>query len=77
MPAPETGSADDIDTISGGADGALLVLTGSAGKTLTFKDGTGNLKLGGDRVLDNFEDCADAGEARGSDWIELSYANNG
>jgi hypothetical protein len=76
VPAPASGSADDIDTISGGFDGALLILTGSAGIALTFKDGTGNLKLGGDRVLDNFEDSLML-VRRGADWIELSYANNG
>lgn len=76
VPAPQSGNADDIDSISGGFDGALLVLTGTAGQTLTFRDGTGNLKLGGDRVLDNFEDSLML-IRRGGDWIELSYANNG
>ena len=76
VPAPESGTADDIDTISGGFDGALLILSGSAGNTLTVKDGTGNLKLGADRVLDNFEDSLTL-VRRGSDWIELAYANNG
>lgn len=76
VPAPESGTADEIDTINGGFDGALLVLTGSAGMVLTFKNGTGNLKLGGDRVLDNFEDSLTL-VRRGGDWIELSYADNG
>lgn len=56
VPAPESGVADEIATISGGFDGAMLIITGSAGIALTFKDGTGNLKLGGDRVLSHFED---------------------
>ncbi len=76
VPAPESGSSDDIDTISGGEDGALLILSGIAGNTLTVRDGTGNLKLGGDRVLGNFEDTLMLVK-RGSDWIELSYADNG
>lgn len=76
VPAPESGLADDIDTISGGSDGAMLIITGTVGVTLTFRDATGNLKLGGDRVLDNFEDSLML-VRRGSDWIELAYANNG
>jgi len=76
VPAPETGVTDTIDTISGGFDGAMLVITGSAGITLTFSDGAGNLKLGGSRVLDNFEDSLLLVK-RGSDWIELSYSDNG
>lgn len=76
VPSPESGTADEIDTIDGGFDGAFLVVTGTAGVTLTFRDGAGNLKLGGDRVLDTFEDSLIL-IRRGSDWIELSYANNG
>ncbi|WP_196259208.1 DUF2793 domain-containing protein [Pelagibacterium limicola] len=75
VPAPQSGSADDIETIAGGFDGALLVLTGTAGLALTFKNGTGNLRLGADRVLDAFEDSLML-TRRGGDWIELSYANN-
>lgn len=76
IPAPESGVVDTIDTISGGFDGAILILTGTAGDTLTFSDGAGNLKLGGARVLNNFEDSLMLVK-RGSDWIELSFANNG
>ncbi|WP_404405380.1 DUF2793 domain-containing protein [Pelagibacterium halotolerans] len=75
VPAPESGTSDDIDTISGGFDGAVLIVTGTAGITLTFRDGTGNLKLGADRVLDTFEDSLMLIK-RGTDWIELSYAGN-
>ncbi len=76
VPAPETGVADTVDTISGGFDGAILVITGTSSVTLTFSDGVGNLKLGGSRVLDNFEDSLLLVQ-RGGDWIELAYANNG
>lgn len=76
VPVPESGTSDEIETISGGFDGALLILSGTAGNTLTFKDGTGNLKLGADRVLDNFEDSLTLVK-RGTDWLELSYADNG
>lgn len=76
IPAPETGTVDVVDTISGGADGAILIVTGSAGNTLSFSDGAGNLKLGAARVLDNFEDSLML-VRRDTDWIELSYAENG
>lgn len=76
VPAPESGSSDTVDTISGGFDGAVLVLTGSSGNVLTFSDSVGNLKLGSARVLDSFEDSLLLIK-RGSDWIELAYANNG
>jgi hypothetical protein len=76
VPAPQSGTTDDVDTIDGGFDGAVLIVTGSAGKVLTFRDGIGNLKLGGDRVLDAFEDALML-VRRGSDWIELSFSSNG
>ena len=76
IPAPESGTADTVDTISGGFDGAILIVTGTAGNTLTFSDGTGNLKLNGNRVLDNFEDSLMLVQ-RGSDWIELCFSDNG
>jgi hypothetical protein len=76
VPAPESGTTDDVDTIDGGFDGAVLIVTGTAGNALTFRDGTGNLKLGGDRVLDGFDDALML-VRRGSDWIELSFSNNG
>ncbi|WP_127145664.1 DUF2793 domain-containing protein [Pelagibacterium montanilacus] len=74
-PQPEAGSADDIDTISGGADGALLVCCGSAGMTLTFRAGTGNLRLGADRVLAGPFDTLVL-VRHGADWLELSHSTN-
>ncbi|WMT88073.1 DUF2793 domain-containing protein [Pelagibacterium sp. 26DY04] len=76
VPAPESGASGEVQTVSGGFDGAVLIVTGSAGRTLTFRDGAGNLKLGGDRVLDNFEDSLML-VRRGADWIELSFSDNG
>jgi hypothetical protein len=32
------------------------MFSGTAGKTITFKDGTSNLKMAGDFVMDNFDD---------------------
>ncbi|SDG36659.1 DUF2793 domain-containing protein [Pelagibacterium luteolum] len=75
VPAPETGTSDEIDTITGGFDGAMLIATGTMGTTLTFRDGIGNLKLGGDRELAAFKDSLML-VRRGPHWIELSFRDN-
>lgn len=49
---PESGTADDLDTIIGSADGRRIIIsTKEAGDTVTLKNGTGNLELGADIVL--------------------------
>ena len=50
---PETGTADDLDTINGGLDGVVIyVRNENVTNTITLKDGTGNLDLlGADVVL--------------------------
>jgi len=74
--AVEVGTTDDLDTISGGQVGGLLVLQAStAAKTVVCKDGTGNLKLAGDFSLDNTQDSIYL-IYDGSNWIELSRSNN-
>jgi hypothetical protein len=76
VPAPESGSSDNLATINGLADGLMLILSGTAGKTITVKDGTGNLKMAGDFVMDNFDDTITFIK-RGSSWLELCRSNNG
>lgn len=76
VPQPESGTSDNLSTIDGGFDGALLVISGTAGNSITLKDGTGNLKLAGDCLLDNFEDTITLIK-RGTDWLELARSNNG
>jgi hypothetical protein len=72
----ESGTSDDLATVNGGFSGALLVLAGTAGHTVTVKDGTGNLKMAGDCVLDTVEDTITFIK-RGTDWLELCRSNNG
>lgn len=74
----ETGAgSDDLDTISGGADGDFLILRAVNGAhTVTLKDGTGNLKLEGDCALDNAEDCIEL-ISDGTSWYEVARSNNG
>lgn len=76
VPAPETGSTDDITSISGGQDGTYLIIAGTNGKTINLIDG-GNLKLGDtSRTLSNFDDTISLIK-RGTDWLETAYSNNG
>jgi len=76
VPAAETGTTDTVSTINGVPDGSIVVVGGTAGTTLTFVDDSGNLKLGGNRVLNNFDDTLTL-VARGTDLLELMYRNNG
>ena len=76
VPAPESGSSDDVDSIAGGQDGRTLIVKGTSGKTITFNDG-GNMKLGAaTRVFDNSGDVMMLVRF-GTDWLEISYSNNG
>lgn len=76
VPAPFSGSADDITSISGGSDGTILVIAGTAGVTLTVVDG-GNLKLSASsHTLNNFDDTLTL-IRRGTDWLETGVSNNG
>lgn len=70
-------ASDDLDTISGGRAGQLLVVQANNGaRTVVLKDGTGNLKLSGDISLDNNEDTATL-ISDGTNWYLLASSNNG
>lgn len=74
---PQTGLTDDLDTIVGGSDGMLLILSPSAvNYIITVKHGTGNIELtnGADCVLDGAQYdklVLIAHEALGG-WMELA-----
>ena len=47
-------ATDDLDTISGGTDGDILILrTNNSGRDVTVKDGTGNIDINGDYLMSN------------------------
>ena len=76
----EGGAAtDDLDTINGAASsGFLLVLRATSGaREVVVKDGTGNLALAGDMVLDDVEDTLVLISRSSSAWVELCRSNNG
>jgi hypothetical protein len=72
----EDANPDDCDTINGGTEGDILFLTTvSSSRTITFKDGTGNLKLAGDFAADSTEDRLVL-LYNGASWVELARSNN-
>jgi hypothetical protein len=64
---------DDLDSITGGNAGDIVILR-PCGNIITLKDGTGNLVLGADIVLSNdgahaMLICNDAGN-----WVKFQWA---
>lgn len=69
--------SDDLATVNGGITGAILVLQSvNNGRVVTCKDGTGNLQLSADMVLNNTQDTLTL-IYNGSNWCELSRSDNG
>mgnify|MGYP001343754064 CR=1 FL=1 len=67
---------DDLDTINGGTDGSILILScADNGRDVVFKDGTGNLKLNGDFTATNKADTITLIHY-GSEWREVSRSDN-
>ena len=71
--------ADDIVTINGGVDGNILIIQAdNDAVTITAKDGTGNLQLAGDFVMDNAQDTLTLIYSGAlSAWVETGRSNNG
>ena len=69
---------DDLDTITGGIEGDLLVIcpsTSGGADTVTAKDGTGNLLLAGDFAMDNVLDRLTLLRTAAV-WVELARSSN-
>lgn len=70
-------ASDDLDTISGGTAGDILIITAANdARTVVVKDGTGNVQLAGDMTLDNTQDTLTL-IYNGSAWLEVARSNNG
>jgi len=70
------GASDDLDTINGGTEGDILtIVANNAGRSVVVKNGTGNIVCGGDHTLDNTGDTFIA-IYDGTNWLELSFADN-
>lgn len=73
------GGTDDLDTISGGTTGQMLVLRAeNAARTVVVKNGTGNIQLDGaaDFSLDDVQDTVSL-LYDGTNWLEISRSDNG
>jgi len=73
------GAADDLDTITGGTSGDILILkSANNARVPTIKHGTGNIHLNGaaDFVLDNVFDRIML-QKEGTEWLQISSSNNG
>jgi len=70
-------ASDDLDTISGGTAGDILIIKAEHNdRTVVVKDDTGNVQGSGDCTLDNVQDTW-SGVFDGSNWLELACVDNG
>lgn len=68
---------DDLDTINGGLEGDIVILTAFSGSNdVVVKDGTG-LRLVSDFTLDNAEDTIMLMKHISGFWVEIARSNNG
>jgi hypothetical protein len=73
------GVLDDLDTISGGNTGDMLLLSnGSSSYAITVKHATGNIRLSGgaDRVLSVPNATLTLVKRNNGSWLEVSYSAN-
>lgn len=70
------GVPDNLDTITGLFNGALVIIRSSGLAAITVRDGVGNLRLAGNFVMDSFQDTLMLIGA-GASWQELSRSDNG
>lgn len=69
-------ATDDLDTVSGIRNGQIVILSCVSGaRVVTVKDGSGNLRLSGDFVLDNTDDRI-ALLSDGTNLVELTRSDN-
>jgi hypothetical protein len=70
-------ATDNLDTINGGADGDILILSSAASaRNVVLKDGSGNLNLAGDCTLDTVTDRIMLINYNGTSWNELNRSIN-
>lgn len=70
-------ATDDLDTINGGEDGDILIVTAASGsRDVVLKDTGGNLKLAGDFTLTSINDKIILIKNPSGNWCELSRSDN-
>lgn len=72
-------ASDDLDTINGGIDGAVIILRAAdSTRTVVVKDGTGNIQCAGDFSMDNAQDTITLIYSGAlTAWLEISRSDNG
>jgi len=65
-----------VTTISGGVNGKIFYLYNSGSNAITLEDGTGNLQLGGNYVMGQYDAITLIYDYANSQWIELARSNN-
>jgi hypothetical protein len=69
-------ATDDLDTISGGVEGDLLLLrAANSARSVVLKDGTGNLRMPADMTLDHADDV-ELLYYDGTNWLEITGSSN-
>ena len=69
-------ASDDLDTISGGVENAILMIYAvNSARDVVAKDGTGNLRLNGDFTMDSELDMLTL-RKYGSNWVEVCRSSN-
>jgi hypothetical protein len=71
-------AADDLDTISGGADGDIIIMrSADSGRDVTVKHAAGNIRLNGttDKVLSSVTDTLTLMRIGGI-WCQIGYGDN-
>lgn len=70
-----SGASDTLNTINGNTSGDILILRGTAGKTITVADGAGNIQCGTNRTLAGANDIMLL-FYDGTAWQMLDYQQN-
>lgn len=75
--AAESGTTDDLDTISGGVDYQILIIKADAGDTITVKHETGNISLNGGADIALADDFTLLLWYDGSTWSDVGAGGGG
>lgn len=74
---PNGGAIDDLDDITAGTEGQVIIIRGDGTFAITVKNGVGNIVCGADRVLDNISDTMMLMyDATNTSWVQLAYSDN-
>jgi hypothetical protein len=72
---PACGTCDTLDTLSGGVEGAIVVLSKAGTGSVTVSGSAGNIKASGCPVLSHPSDTITLLKV-GSDWLQIGYSDN-